>query len=217
MQATSFYVQKGWLMSDYQVNIRAQLENFSQIKSQLNTLERNPINIKIKLAPENVDFVNNIQSQFKQAGKSISNQFSTDIGQFTKYKESIDKQTRQSAATTKKWATEYVNNMTAANEKTVANFQNSWKKYYDYVEAERKRLTFIIESPYFNEKEIIECASRPTEAFLRKLLHAYLNISSWSQMKQTNIMARNVCLIPSGVNLSFKARTIKFITEIFNM
>lgn len=131
MQATSFYVQKGWLMSDYQVNIRAQLENFSQIQSQLNTLERNPINIKIKLAPENVDFVNNIQSQFKQAGKSISNQFSTDIGQFTKYKESIDKQTRQSAATTKKWATEYVNNMTAANEKTVANFQNSWKKYYD--------------------------------------------------------------------------------------
>lgn len=93
----------------------------------------------------------------------------------------------------------------------------NWKKYYDYVEAERKRLTFIIESPHFNEKEIIECASRPTEAFLRKLLHAYLNISSWNQMKQTNIMARNVCLIPSGVNLSFKARTIKFITEIFNM
>ena len=132
-----------------------------------------------------------------------------------------------------KYATNYTKNDTknnvllgkwsgkdSINRDSTWEFQNDkviFSQYYDYVEAERKRLTFIIESPHFNEKEIIECASRPTEAFLRKLLHAYLNISSWNQMKQTNIMARNVCLIPSGVNLSFKARTIKFITEIFNM
>ena len=93
----------------------------------------------------------------------------------------------------------------------------NWKKYYDFVEAERKRISFILDSAHFNEKEVIECASCPTENFLRKLLHAYLHISSWNQMKMTHDIAKNVYMIPNGVNLSFKARTIKYITEIFNM
>lgn len=69
-------------MSDYKIDIRAQLSGFEEIESKINSLKSKPVDIKVNLQGANGDLSKQLQSQmagataqFKNAGKNAGNNF----------------------------------------------------------------------------------------------------------------------------------------------
>ena len=69
-------------MPDYKVNIRAELENFEKIEkiqSQLQSLEKNPINVKVQLSGLDGSDLSKFTKQLENIGQKLGTSVSNGI------------------------------------------------------------------------------------------------------------------------------------------
>ena len=85
----------------------------------------------------------------------------------------------------------------------------SWKHYYDYAHAERKRLEFIIHSDLFTSAEKKRVSKYIAEGFLSKLRSANKMAASKHEKKLSRKMVKSISMIPKGCKLRMKSRMYK--------
>lgn len=85
----------------------------------------------------------------------------------------------------------------------------SWKHYYDYAHAEKKRLEFIIHSDLFTSAEKKRVSKYIAEGFLSKLRSANKMASTKLEKKLSRKMVNSISMIPKGCKLRMKSRMYK--------
>ena len=85
----------------------------------------------------------------------------------------------------------------------------SWKHYYDYAHAEKKRLEFIIHSDLFTSAEKKRVSKYIAEGFLSKLRSANKMAASRHEKKLSRKMVKSISMIPKGCKLRMKSRMYK--------
>ena len=85
----------------------------------------------------------------------------------------------------------------------------SWKHYYDYAHAEKKRLEFIIHSDLFTSAEKKRVSKYIAEGFLSKLRSANKMAASKHEKKLSRKMVKSISMIPKGCKLRMKSRMYK--------
>ena len=85
----------------------------------------------------------------------------------------------------------------------------SWKHYYDYAHAEKKRLEFIIHSDLFTSAEKKRVSKYIAEGFLSKLRSANKMASTKYEKKLSRKMVKSISMIPKGCKLRMKSRMYK--------
>ena len=85
----------------------------------------------------------------------------------------------------------------------------SWKHYYDYAHAEKKRLEFIIHSDLFTSAEKKRVSKYIAEGFLSKLRSANKMASTKLEKKLSRKMVKSISMIPKGCKLRMKSRMYK--------
>ena len=85
----------------------------------------------------------------------------------------------------------------------------SWKHYYDFAHAEKRRLDFINNSDLFTEDEKKRAAKWVSEMFLSKLRSANKMAASKHEKKLSRKMVKSISMIPKGCKLKMKSKMYK--------
>lgn len=90
----------------------------------------------------------------------------------------------------------------------------SWKNYYDFAFAEKRRLEFIMESPLFTEDEKRHLAKIVAETFISKLRRANGKAKTHEQKMKSRKLINAMLLIPKGCKLKFKSRVYRKLIKV---
>ncbi len=82
----------------------------------------------------------------------------------------------------------------------------SWKNYYDFAFAEKRRLEFISSSPLFTTEEKRIVSKIVAETFLSKVRRANRKAKTPEQRTKSRELIKSMSLIPKGCKLQFKSR-----------
>ena len=92
-----------------------------------------------------------------------------------------------------------------------------WKRYYDFADAESRRLRYLNDSQMFSDEEKAHLAAKAADSMLRRLRHLHVEAKTERQKNMTLDMTRNIHLIPEGCRLPLKARLIKWYLRTFHL
>lgn len=92
-----------------------------------------------------------------------------------------------------------------------------WKRYYDFAEADTRRLRYIRESGLFTEEEKKVLAEKSADSIIRRLRHLNMEAKTNIQKELSREMTKNMALIPEGCRLPLKARIFRRLIETFYM
>ena len=92
-----------------------------------------------------------------------------------------------------------------------------WKRYYDFADAESRRLSYLNDSQIFSDEEKAELAAKAADSMLRRLRHLYVEAKTERQKSMTLDMTKNIYLIPKGCRLPLKARLIRWYLRTFHL
>ena len=90
----------------------------------------------------------------------------------------------------------------------------SWKNYYDFAFAEKRRLEFIDSSPLFTAEEKIHLSKIVAETFLSKLCRANQKARTHEQKVESRKLISAMSLIPKGCNLKLKSRIYRKLIKV---
>ena len=90
----------------------------------------------------------------------------------------------------------------------------SWKNYYDFAFAEKRRLEFINASPLFTEEEKKRLSKIVAETFLSKLCRANQKAKTNEQKVKSRKLISAMSLIPKGCNLKLKSRIYRKLIKV---
>ena len=90
----------------------------------------------------------------------------------------------------------------------------SWKNYYDFAFAEKRRLEFINSSPLFTEEEKRHLSKIVAETFLSKLRRANKKAKTHEQKVKSRKLINAMSLIPKGCKLKFKSRVYRKLIKV---
>ena len=90
----------------------------------------------------------------------------------------------------------------------------SWKNYYDFAFAEKRRLEFIDSSPLFTAEEKIHLSKIVAETFLSKLCRANQKARTHEQKVKSRKLISAMSLIPKGCNLKLKSRIYRKLIKV---
>lgn len=90
----------------------------------------------------------------------------------------------------------------------------SWKNYYDFAFAEKRRLEFIDSSPLFTAEEKIHLSKIVAETFLSKLCRANQKAKTNEQKVKSRKLISAMSLIPKGCNLKLKSRIYRKLIKV---
>lgn len=92
-----------------------------------------------------------------------------------------------------------------------------WKRYYDFADAESRRLRYLSDSEKFSDAEKARLAAKAADSMLRRLRHLHAEAKTERQKSMTLNMTKNIYLIPDGCRLPLKARLIKWYLRTFRL
>lgn len=92
-----------------------------------------------------------------------------------------------------------------------------WKRYYDFAEADRRRLQYIKDSKLFSDDEKKVLAEKSADSMIRRLRHLHSLAKTKEQKELSRAMADNMNLIPEDCYLPFKARLLRRYIKTFYM
>ena len=90
----------------------------------------------------------------------------------------------------------------------------SWKNYYDFAFAEKRRLEFINSSPLFTEEEKRHLSKVVAETFLSKLRRANSKAKTHEQKVKSRKLISAMSLIPEGCKLKFKSKVYRKLIKV---
>lgn len=90
----------------------------------------------------------------------------------------------------------------------------SWKNYYDFAFAEKRRLEFIDSSPLFTAEEKIHLSKIVAETFLSKLCRANQKARTHEQKVKSRKLVSAMSLIPKECKLKFKSRFYRKLIKV---
>ena len=90
----------------------------------------------------------------------------------------------------------------------------SWKNYYDFAFAEKRRLEFIDSSLLFTAEEKIHLSKIVAETFLSKLCRANQKARTHEQKVKSRKLISAMSLIPKGCNLKLKSRIYRKLIKV---
>ena len=91
----------------------------------------------------------------------------------------------------------------------------SWKNYYDFAFAEKRRLEFINSSPLFTDEEKRHLSKIVAETFLSKLRRANKKAKTQDQKLKSRKLVSAMALIPKGCKLKFKSKIYRKLIKVF--
>ena len=91
---------------------------------------------------------------------------------------------------------------------------SSWKNYYDFAFAEKRRLEFINSSPHFSEDEKKHLSKIVAENFLSKLRRANREAKTHEQKVKSRKLVSAMSLIPKGCKLKFKSSVYRKLIKV---
>ncbi|WP_289091289.1 glycosyltransferase family 2 protein [uncultured Bacteroides sp.] len=89
----------------------------------------------------------------------------------------------------------------------------TFRRNYDFAEADSKRLKFIMESGIFSNEEQPVVAEKAAESLLRKINRLRKRISTIEEKEKYEKIKENIKFIPHKTKLSIKARIILFLIK----
>ena len=92
-----------------------------------------------------------------------------------------------------------------------------WKRYYDFTEADSRRLRYLRESDLFSEEEKTALAGKLADSIIRRLRHLHAEAKTERQKELSREITKNMALIPDGCRLPLKARIFRRYIETFYM
>ena len=90
----------------------------------------------------------------------------------------------------------------------------TWKHYYDFANAEKERLEFLVNSDLFTDEEKLAASEVIVRYFLSKLRRADHKAKTPSEKKLTAELAKGIALIPDGCALKVKYRFYRFMLKL---
>lgn len=90
----------------------------------------------------------------------------------------------------------------------------SWKNYYDFAFAEKRRLEFINSSPLFSEEEKKHLSKIVAENFLSKLRRANRKAKTHEQKAKSRKLVSAMALIPKGCKLKLKSSVYRKLLKV---
>ena len=92
-----------------------------------------------------------------------------------------------------------------------------WKRYYDFTEADSRRLRFLRDSEMFSDEEKRVLAEKLSDSIIRRLRHLHAEAKTARQKELSREMTQNMDLIPEGCRLPLKARIFRRYIKAFYM
>ena len=92
-----------------------------------------------------------------------------------------------------------------------------WKRYYDFTEADSRRLRYLRDSDLFSEEEKTALSEKLADSIIRRLRHLHAEARTRRQKELSREITKNIDLIPKDCRLPLKSRIFRRFIKTFYM